>query len=89
MKFLDAVEDARNESPPLLTGELEPLPVADCEYALTPWLCAGISVLVSVTVLTPKVSPSTRSLSPGPWPCSQPARAAKLGNWNVVVPLPP
>src|SRR3990167_328354 len=77
------------ESALLLPGVPLFLARSDWANALTPWLCTGISVLMRVTVLTPKVSPSTRSLSPGLWPCSQPARAAKLGNWNVVVPLPP
>ncbi len=83
----DVLDDT--DSQLLGAGECPRLLASFCAYSTMPWLCWGIWLLVSVTVLTPKVSPRVRGERPGPLPCWQPARPAKFGSWKVVWPLPP
>lgn len=59
------------------------------ELQLTGWVWAGISVVSSVTLAWPAVSPTTRWVSPAPEPCPIGALPCKFGRPNVLFPSPP
>src|ERR1700681_4287604 len=75
--------------PPAQTAFCGLLVPPPAETHCAKWLWFGISVVSSVTFCSPPVSPRSRRLKPGPWPCCNGAEPWRLGRAKLVFPSPP